>query len=27
MDRYLIQGHHPAIISRELFEQVNGRMF
>ena len=27
MDRYLIQGHHPAIISRELFEQVNGRAF
>ena len=22
-DRYLIQEHHPAIISRELFEKVN----
>jgi len=23
LERYLIQQHHPAIVSRELFEQVN----
>ena len=23
LDKYLIQGHHPAIITRELFEKVN----
>ena len=23
MERFLIQGHHPAIVSRELFERVN----
>lgn len=24
LERYIIQGHHPAIISRELFEKING---
>lgn len=23
LDKYLIQGHHPAVITRELFEKVN----
>ena len=24
LERYIIQGHHLAIISRELFEKFNG---
>ena len=23
LERYIIQEHHPAIISRELFEKIN----
>lgn len=25
LDKYLIQGHHPAIVSRDLFEKANGK--
>ena len=23
MDRYMIHGHHPSIVSREMYEAVN----
>ena len=25
LDKYFIQGHHPAIVSRDLFEKANGK--
>ena len=25
LDKYLTQGHHPAIVSRDLFEKANGK--
>ena len=27
LERYIIQEHHPAIISRELFEKINGILY
>lgn len=27
LERFLIPGHHPAIINRELFERINGPLY